>query len=122
MKIEPGTALVGHIAVPGDKSISHRAVLVGAICEGETLVRGFGRSADTEATIAAVRALGVDVIEEGVDVLRVAGRGTHGLGAPDAPIDRANAGTLLRLLTGIVAAQDGPRDELTRGESLRPRP
>ena len=121
-KVAPAGALVGHIAVPGDKSISHRAVLVGAICEGETLVRGFGRSADTEATIAAVRALGVDVIEEDVDVLRVAGRGTHGLGAPDAPIDCANAGTLLRLLTGIVAAQDGRRYELTGDESLRRRP
>jgi 3-phosphoshikimate 1-carboxyvinyltransferase len=121
-KVAPAGALVGHIAVPGDKSISHRAVLVGAICEGETLVRGFGRSADTEATIAAVRALGVDVTEEDVDVLRVAGRGTHGLGAPDAPIDCANAGTLLRLLTGIVAAQDGRRYELTGDESLRRRP
>src|SRR5947208_7037975 len=121
-KVAPAGALVGHIAVPGDKSISHRAVLVGAICEGETVVRGFGRSADTEATIAAVRALGVDVTEEDVDVLRVAGRGTQGLRVPDAPIDCANAGTLLRLLTGIVAAQDGRRYELTGDESLRRRP
>ena len=58
MKIEPATAIRGHIAVPGDKSISHRAVLLGAIGEGETLVRGFGRSRDTESTIAAVGALG----------------------------------------------------------------
>ena len=99
-KVAPAGALLGHIGVPGDKSISHRAVLVGALCEGETVVRGFGRSADTEATVAAVRALGVDVAEEDVDLLRVAGRGTHGLRAPDAPIDCANAGTLLRLLTG----------------------
>ena len=120
-KVAPAGALVGHIGVPGDKSISHRAVLVGALCEGETLVRGFGRSADTEATVAAVRALGVDVVEEDVDIVRVAGRGTHGLRAPDAPIDCANAGTLLRLLTGIVAAQDG-RYELTGDESLRRRP
>ena len=119
--VAPAGALVGHIAVPGDKSISHRAVLVGAICEGETLVRGFGRSADTEATLAAVRALGVDVAEEDVDVLRVTGRGMHGLRAPEAPIDCANAGTLLRLLAGIVAAQDG-RYELTGDESLRRRP
>ena len=55
MRIEPAAALRGHIAVPGDKSISHRAVLLGAIGEGETSVRGFGRSGDTEATIAAVR-------------------------------------------------------------------
>jgi 3-phosphoshikimate 1-carboxyvinyltransferase len=119
--VAPAGALVGHIAVPGDKSISHRAVLVGSICDGETLVRGFGRSADTEATIAAVRELGVDVAEEDVDVLRVGGRGTHGLRVPGAPIDCANAGTLLRLLAGIVAAQDG-RYELTGDESLRRRP
>ena len=58
MKIEPAKAIRGHIAVPGDKSISHRAVLVGAIADGETRVEGFGRSADTESTIAAVRARG----------------------------------------------------------------
>ena len=51
MKIEPAAALVGHVAVPGDKSISHRAVLLGALAEGETRVLGFGRSADTEATV-----------------------------------------------------------------------
>ena len=56
MRIEPVSALDGHVAVPGDKSISHRAVLIGAVCEGETRVTGFGRSADTEATIEAVRA------------------------------------------------------------------
>ena len=79
MKIEPAAALRGHIAVPGDKSISHRAVLLGAIGEGETSVRGFGRSGDTEATIAAVRALGVTVHEDEVDALRVEGTGLRGL-------------------------------------------
>ena len=75
MRIEPVPALEGHVAVPGDKSISHRAVLVGALCEGDVRVTGFGRSADTEATIAAVRALGVDVVEDDVDTLRVRGVG-----------------------------------------------
>ena len=65
MRVEPVTRLVGHIAVPGDKSISHRAVLLGAICDGETRITGFGRSADTEATIEAVRALGITVYEHG---------------------------------------------------------
>ena len=51
MKIDPAASLRGHIAVPGDKSVSHRSVLLGAIAEGETTVRGFGRSADTESTI-----------------------------------------------------------------------
>jgi 3-phosphoshikimate 1-carboxyvinyltransferase len=120
-KVEPAGALVGHIAVPGDKSISHRAVLVGALSEGETHVRGFGRSADTESTLAAVRALGVEVDEPADDELVVHGAGLRGLEAPAAPIDSGNAGTLLRLLTGILAGQKG-RFELTGDESLRARP
>jgi 3-phosphoshikimate 1-carboxyvinyltransferase len=121
MRIEPATALVGHIAVPGDKSISHRAVLLGAIGEGETRITGFGRSADTEATISAVRALGVDVHEDEIDVLRVEGRCLRGLQAPAGPIDCANAGTLVRLLAGLLAGQEG-EFTLTGDESLRSRP
>ena len=60
MRVEPAAALVGHVVVPGDKSISHRAVLIGALGEEETRVHGFGRSGDTQATVDAVRALGVD--------------------------------------------------------------
>jgi 3-phosphoshikimate 1-carboxyvinyltransferase len=121
MKIEPAAALRGHIAVPGDKSISHRAVLLGAISEGETAVRGFGRSADTESTIEAVRSLGVAVGEDDVDSLRVYGVGLRGLREPDAPIDCGNSGTTLRLLAGILAGQQG-RFELTGDDSLRRRP
>ena len=65
MRIEPALSLQGGIAVPGDKSISHRAVLVGAIADGESRIGGFGRSGDTESTLAAVRALGVEVEEDG---------------------------------------------------------
>ena len=121
MKIEPAAALRGHIAVPGDKSISHRAVLLGAIGEGESAVRGFGRSGDTEATIAAVRALGVTVDEDDVDSLRMQGVGLRGLREPVAPIDCGNSGTTLRLLAGILAGQQG-RFELTGDDSLRRRP
>ena len=121
MKVEPATALRGHIAVPGDKSISHRAVLLGAIGGGETTVRGFGRSGDTEATIAAVRALGVTVHEDDVDSLRIEGVGLRGLREPDRPLDCGNSGTTLRLLPGILAGQDR-RFELTGDESLRRRP
>ena len=121
MKIEPASALRGHIAVPGDKSISHRAVLLGAIGEGETTVRGFGRSGDTEATIAAMRALGVTVHEDDVDSLRIEGVGLRGLREPDGLLDCGNSGTTLRLLPGILAGQEG-RFELTGDESLRRRP
>jgi len=121
MRIEPVSALVGHVAVPGDKSISHRAVLVGALCEGETRVLGFGRSRDTEATIAAVRLLGAEIDELDAESLVVRGCGVGGLSAPDRPVDCANAGTLMRLLAGILAGQRG-RVELVGDESLSSRP
>ena len=121
MRIEPVPALGGHVAVPGDKSISHRAVLIGALCDGETRVSGFGRSADTEATIAAVRALGAEVDELDVDTLVVHGVGLRGLREPAEPIDCGNAGTLMRLLCGILAGQTG-RFELVGDESLSSRP
>ena len=121
MRIEPAATLRGHIAVPGDKSISHRAVLLGTIGEGETSVRGFGRSGDTEATVAAVRALGATVHEDDVDTLRVEGAGLRGLRETGEPIDCGNSGTTLRLLAGILAGQRG-RFELTGDESLRRRP
>ncbi len=120
--VEPVPRLVGHVAVPGDKSISHRAVLIGAICDGETRISGFGRSADTEATIAAVRALGVEVYEHGAETLRVFGKGLGGLRAPGVAIDCANAGTLVRLLAGILAGQVGEEFELTGDASLSQRP
>ena len=120
-RVEPAGALVGHIAVPGDKSISHRAVLVGALADGETRVVGFGRSADTESTLNAVRALGIQVDELGDDELVVHGAGLRGLHPPEAPIDARNAGTLMRLLMGILAGQQG-RFELTGDASLRARP
>jgi 3-phosphoshikimate 1-carboxyvinyltransferase len=121
MRIEPVAELVGHLVVPGDKSISHRAVLVGAVSDGETQVSGFGRSADTESTIAAVRALGAEVVDVDVDTLLVRGVGLRGLRAPDGPLDCGNAGTLMRLLPGLLAGQEG-RFELVGDESLSSRP
>lgn len=120
-RVEPVPALVGHVAVPGDKSISHRAVLVGAISDGSVRIEGFGRSADTEATIDAVRALGVGVEERSVDALTVHGVGLRGLRAPAGPVDCRNAGTLMRLLAGILVGQRG-RFELTGDASLSARP
>ena len=101
MKVEPAGSLVGHLGVPGDKSISHRAVLIGALGEGETRVQGFGRSADTESTIAAVRTLGVEVDEPAEDELVVRGVGLRGL--QEANVYCGNAGTLMRLLAGLNA-------------------
>ena len=122
MRVEPAASVAGHIAVPGDKSISHRAVLIGAVCEGETVVEGFGRSGDTEATIAVVRALGAEVDEPDVDRLVVHGVGVRGFREPAVPIDCGNAGTLMRLLAGLLAPQEDRSFELTGDESLHSRP
>ena len=121
MRIEPAAAITGHIAVPGDKSLSHRAVLLAAVGEGETRISGFGRSEDTESTIKAVRDLGVRVYEADPETLRVFGVGLRGLKPPKQAIDCGNAGTLMRLLPGLLAGQEG-RFELTGDESLRSRP
>ncbi len=104
MRIEPASGLEGHFAVPGDKSISHRSLLLGAISEGDTVVRGFGRSEDTLSTLDAVRAMGVEVDDDGVE-LTVHGVGLRGL--QSAEIDCGNAGTLARLIVGLLAFQDG---------------
>ena len=119
MRVEPAASLVGHLIVPGDKSISHRAVLIGALGEGETRVRGFGRSGDTQATVDAVRALGAEVEDVSEQELVVHGVGLRGLRAGE--IDCRNAGTLMRLLTGVLAGQDG-EFRLTGDESLTSRP
>ena len=121
MNVEPASAITGHIGVPGDKSISHRAVLLASICEGETRISGFGRSQDTESTIKAVRDLGVRVYEADDVTLRVFGEGLRGLKPPKRPIACGNAGTLMRLLPGILAGQEG-RFQLTGDESLSSRP
>ena len=121
MKVAPARALEGHVAVPGDKSVSHRAVLLGAIADGPVHVKGFGRSGDTESTVNAVRALGIEVDEPDVDELVVHGRGLRGLRAPAQPVDAGNAGTLMRLLSGILAGHED-RFELTGDESLSRRP
>jgi 3-phosphoshikimate 1-carboxyvinyltransferase len=119
LRIEPAVSLVGHVIVPGDKSISHRAVLIGTLSEGETLVHGFGRSGDTQATVDAMRALGSDIEDVADDELVVRGVGLRGLRA--GAVDCRNAGTLMRLLTGVLAGQDG-EFTLTGDESLTPRP
>jgi 3-phosphoshikimate 1-carboxyvinyltransferase len=117
MRIEPAAALDGHFAVPGDKSISHRALLLGAVGDGETRIHGFGRSADTESTIAAVRGLGAEVHD--AETITVGGVGLRNLRS--AAIDCGNAGTLARLVTGLLAFQNG-EFILTGDGSLSSRP
>ncbi|GAB4242063.1 MAG: 3-phosphoshikimate 1-carboxyvinyltransferase [Thermoleophilia bacterium] len=97
------TPLRGSVRVPGDKSVSHRAVLLGAVSSGPVSVTGFLRSADTLAGVAAVRALGVEVEEEGTKLL-VDGSGWDGLQEPENVLDVGNSGTLIRLLPGLLAS------------------
>ena len=120
MRVDPASALRGDIAVPGDKSISHRALLLGAIADGESEIDGFGASQDTLSTAAAVGVLGAGVEVEGERV-RVDGAGLRGLREPAGPLDCGNAGTLMRLAPGILAGQEG-RFELVGDESLSSRP
>jgi 3-phosphoshikimate 1-carboxyvinyltransferase len=120
VEMAPAVSLRGGLAVPGDKSISHRALLLGAVAEGESSVAGLGVSEDTLATAEAVRTLGVDVAIDG-DEVRVRGVGLRGLRLPDGPIDCGNAGTLMRLLPGLLVGQEG-RFELVGDESLSRRP
>jgi 3-phosphoshikimate 1-carboxyvinyltransferase len=120
VRVDPAAALRGDIAVPGDKSISHRALLLGAIARGESEIQGFGASKDTLSTAAAVRALGAEVEVER-DRVRVGGAGLRGLREPAGPLDCGNAGTLMRLLPGILAGQEG-RFELVGDASLSSRP
>lgn len=120
MKVEPAAAIRGAIAVPGVKGISQRAVLLGAIADGTSRIRGFGRAEDTESAISVARALGAQVDDDGGDEIVVHGLGLRGLRAPGEPIDCGNAGTVMRLVSGILAGQDGTF-ELVGDESLSSR-
>ncbi|HEL0574638.1 3-phosphoshikimate 1-carboxyvinyltransferase [Streptococcus equi] len=98
-------ALRGRLRVPGDKSISHRAVIFGAIAEGQTVIHGLLRGQDVLATIQALRDLGVSIYEV-ADSLIIEGRGFKGLKPAQKPLDMGNSGTSMRLLAGLLAAQD----------------
>ncbi len=109
------------LRVPGDKSISHRALLIAALGEGPSELRGVLVSADVEATARALRALGVNVPSLDSAVMVVPGVGLRGLQMPDAPIDCANSGTTARLIAGLVAGA-GLEATLVGDESLSRRP
>jgi 3-phosphoshikimate 1-carboxyvinyltransferase len=112
--------LRGTIAVPGDKSISHRAVMFNAVAEGNARITNFLPGEDCLATIACMQALGVR-IERDDDSVQVYGRGLRGLSAPASILDCGNSGTTIRLLTGLLAGQSFS-STLTGDESLRRRP
>lgn len=104
MKFHSVKKLRGEITVPGDKSISHRAVMFGALADGATEITGFLRGADCLSTISCFRQLGIP-IEETSDKIVVRGKGLHGLRAPADTLDTGNSGTTTRLISGILAGQ-----------------
>ena len=112
--------LSGTLQPPGDKSISHRALIFACLAEGESRVRGLLEGEDVLATLAACRQLGMEARKEG-DCWILQGAGTRGLRAPEGPLDMGNSGTAMRLLAGVLAAQ--PFDSVLIGdESLSRRP
>jgi 3-phosphoshikimate 1-carboxyvinyltransferase len=119
--VQPGGRLTGHVRVPGDKSISHRAVILGAIAEGATQIKGFLRAEDCLATVCAFRAMGVNIEDKEDGDLIVHGAGLHGLQSPSSALNLGNSGTSMRLLAGLLCGQ--PFDlTLTGDASLRRRP
>src|SRR3954462_7258285 len=117
----PPAPLQGRIAVPGDKSISHRALMFGALAVGETRITGLLTGEDGLRTAAAMRALGAEVIHDPDGLWRVAGRGIGGLTEPADVLDMGNSGTAARLLCGILASH--PLFAVMTGDaSLRGRP
>ena len=117
----PGPGVGGTVVVPGDKSISHRALMLGGIADGDTEIHGFLDSADCLATLAAMRAMGVAVDTTPEGALLVHGVGLRGLKAPPGPLDMGNAGTAMRLFTGLLAGQ-GFDSVLVGDASLMRRP
>ena len=101
----PGGRLGGALRVPGDKSISHRAIMLGSLAEGVTRVSGFLQGEDSLATLRAFRAMGVEIDGPHDGRVIIRGVGMHGLKAPIAPLDLGNSGTSMRLMSGLMAGQ-----------------
>jgi 3-phosphoshikimate 1-carboxyvinyltransferase len=121
VRVDPAQRLHGDLRPPTDKSISHRAAILGAMAAEPVCIRGYLAAADTSSTLAAVERLGAQV-EVGHGEVVVRGLGLRGAVAPGAPIDVGNAGTLMRLLPGWLAAQEGRSFTLDGDASIRRRP
>lgn len=120
MIIEKKGALHGELSVPGDKSISHRSVMFGALADGKTEAENFLTGADCLSTISCFRKMGIEIEQNGTHV-EIAGKGLHGLTRPDGVLDAGNSGTTVRLLSGILSGQSF--DSILTGDtSIQKRP
>ena len=120
MKIQKQTSLRGTLTIPGDKSISHRAVMFGSLAKGTTKITGFLEGADCLSTIACFRKMGITIERNNTEVL-VHGKGLHGLCTPSEILDVGNSGTTTRLISGILAGQSFV-SELNGDASIQSRP
>jgi len=120
-RVSPGGSVAGRIRVPGDKSVSHRSIMLGALAEGVTEVKGFLEGEDSLATLQAFREMGVAIEGPHQGRVTIHGVGMHGLKAPAGPIYVGNSGTAMRLFAGLLAGQAFD-SELTGDASLTKRP
>ena len=118
-----GVKLSGKVRVPGDKSISHRALLFGAICQGQTVIEGMLPAEDPVSTANCLRYMGVRIseIEQG-EIVKIEGVGLNGLNEPEVILDCGNSGTTMRLLLGLLAGEENKHFVLTGDKSLKGRP
>jgi 3-phosphoshikimate 1-carboxyvinyltransferase len=121
LSLTPASAVRGTLTVPGDKSISHRYVMLGGAASGTTAITNLAPGADVASTVACMAALGAQIDPQGPNALAIAGLGAAGFRQPGAPLDAGNSGTTLRLLSGLVASQP-IRVSLVGDESLSRRP
>ncbi len=119
--ISPGGAFRGRLRVPGDKSISHRALMLGALANGDTYIEGFLEGEDTRATMRAFQAMGVNISRSNAGKIKIEGAGLTGLECPQQVLDLGNSGTSVRLLAGIMCGQ-AFSSTLVGDESLMTRP
>ena len=117
----PGGKLAGQLRVPGDKSISHRSIMLGSLAEGETRISGFLEGEDSLATLAAFREMGVGIDGPDQGRVRIQGVGLRGLKAPPGALYLGNSGTSMRLMSGLLAGQSFDTT-LTGDASLSGRP
>ena len=120
-QVEAGGSINGVVTVPGDKSCSHRSVIFASLAEGESDISGFLTGEDSLNTVKAFQDMGVDIQRTGDTSLRIKGVGLYGLKPPSGDIYMGNAGTGMRLISGILAAQSFT-SRITGDESLSRRP
>lgn len=118
--VNPAKMITGEIIVPGDKSISHRSIMLGSLAKGTTTVKGLLRGEDNMSTLKAFKSMGIETFDDG-ETLTIHGKGLHGLSEPTDVIDCGNSGTTIRLICGVLAAQDF-FTVLTGDQYLRKRP